>query len=231
MDGIAYKQDKLRLQKGDLLLMFTDGVSEAMDVHSNLFEDMRIVEQLSALEGNDPEDAVDGLTAAVAAFAGEAPQSDDITVLALRYDYDMAPSQQAHFDLQIQNELTEINTVIEAFEEYSEKTDIPMPVAMKVNLVFDELLNNIITYAFPEGGEHKIKVRAEKSPDRLLIVIEDDGLPFNPFAQSEADTSLSVDDRDIGGLGIHLVKNVMDDVTYDRHLDSNVVTLVKRFEN
>lgn len=89
MDGIAYKQDRLQLHKGDLLLMFTDGVSEAMDVHSDQFEDKRIIEQLSALDGNDPEQAVNELTAAVAAFAGEAPQSDDITVLALRYEYDI----------------------------------------------------------------------------------------------------------------------------------------------
>jgi sigma-B regulation protein RsbU (phosphoserine phosphatase) len=231
MEGIAYKQDKLQLQKGDLLFMFTDGVSEAMDVNGKFFEDKRIVEQLSALESNDPEDAVNGMTVAVAAFAGEAPQSDDITVLVLRYDYNIELSEREQFDLEIDSALPEINTVIGAFEEFSEKAGIPMPVAMKVNLVFDELLNNIISYAFPEGSEHKIRIHAEKSVDRLLIIIEDDGLPFNPFAQSEVDTSQSLDERQIGGLGIHLVKNVMDDFSYERHLDSNVVTLVKNFDN
>ena len=131
-----------------------------------------------------------------------------------------------HFELQIHNDLAEINTLIEAFEEFSEKAGIPMPVAMKVNIAFDDLLTNIISYAFPEGDDHEITIRAEKSTDRLLIAVEDDGLPFDPFAQSEADTSLSVDEREIGGLGIHLVKNLMDDASYERHLDSNVVTLV-----
>ncbi len=171
------------------------------------------------------------MIAVVAEFAGEAPQSDDITVLALRFDHEMALSEKQQFELQIRNDLPEINTVIEAFEEFSEKADIPMPVAMKVNLVFDELLNNIISYAFPEGGEHRIRVNAEKSADRLLIIIEDDGLPFNPFAQSAVDTSQSLEERQIGGLGNHLVKNVMDDFSYERHLDSNVVTLVKSFDN
>jgi sigma-B regulation protein RsbU (phosphoserine phosphatase) len=231
MEGIAYKQDKLQLQKGDLLFMFTDGVSEAMDVNGKFFEDKRIVEQLSALESNDPEDAVNGMTVSVAAFVGEAPQSDDITVLVLRYDHDIELSEREQFDLEIDSALPEINTVIGAFEEFSEKAGIPMPVAMKVNLVFDELLNNIISYAFPAGGEHKVRIHAEKSADRLLIIIEDDGLPFNPFAQSEVDTSQSLEERQIGGLGIHLVKNVMDDFSYERHLDSNVVTLVKSFDS
>jgi sigma-B regulation protein RsbU (phosphoserine phosphatase) len=196
-----------------------------------MFEDARIIEQLSALDGNDPEEAVNGLTAAVAKFAGEAPQSDDITVLAFRYDYEVEPGAKEQFDLEIRNELTEICRVIEAFEKYAEKVGIPLPVTMKVNLVFDELLNNIISYAFPESGEHKISIHVEKSPDRLLIIVTDHGVPFNPFTQAEVNTSLSVDDREIGGLGIHLVKNVMDKFSYERHLDSNVVTLIKRFEN
>jgi sigma-B regulation protein RsbU (phosphoserine phosphatase) len=231
IEGIAYKQDKLQLHKGDLLFMFTDGVSEAMDVNGKFFEDKRIVEQLSSLESNDPEDAVNGMTVSVAAFVGEAPQSDDITVLVLRYDHDIEVSETEQFDLEIDNALPEINTVIGAFDEFSEKAGIPMPLAMKVNLVFDELLNNIISYAFPEGGEHKVRIHAEKSADRLLIIIEDDGMPFNPFAQSEVDTGQSLEERQIGGLGIHLVKNVMDDFSYKRHLDSNVVTLVKSFDD
>ena len=211
--------------------MFTDGVSEAMDEQSNLFEDRRIIEQLSSLDGNDPEEAVNGLTATIAEFAGEAPQSDDITVLAFRYDYEVETEAKKQFDIDIRNELPEIKRVTEAFEEYAEKVGIPTPITMKVNLVFDELLNNIISYGYPESGEHKISIRVEKSPDRLLIVVEDHGVPFNPFTQADVDTDLSVDDREIGGLGIHLVKNVMDEFSYERHLDTNVVTLIKRFEN
>ena len=105
-----------------------------------------------------------------------------------------------------------------------------MSVAMQVNLVFDELLNNIISYAFPDHDIRHIKIHVEYSGAQLLITIEDDGLPFNPFQQSEVDISLSVEDREIGGLGIHLVKNVMDEVKYERYKDCNIVTLVKQVE-
>jgi anti-sigma regulatory factor (Ser/Thr protein kinase) len=66
--------------------------------------------------------------------------------------------------------------------------------------------------------------------DSVVIVITDDGLPFNPFTREDPDTDLSIEERGIGGLGIHLVKNVMDEVYYKRHVDKNVITLVKNIE-
>jgi sigma-B regulation protein RsbU (phosphoserine phosphatase) len=231
MEGLAYKQDSLTLQPGDLLLMFTDGVSEAMDAGSNLFGEQRIIDYLSNMEGTEPKDTVDGLADAVDVYADEEPQFDDITILALRCNQSLDAADTEQLDLQISNELAEIGKAIEAFEAFSEETDLPMAIAMKANLVFDELLNNIVSYAFTDEGEHQIGVHIERSKDRLLLIIEDDGMPFNPFAQSEVDTTLSIEERDIGGLGIHLVMNVMDDVSYERRKDRNVVTLIKKLED
>ena len=123
-----------------------------------------------------------------------------------------------------------IGRVIGAFESFSEKSKIPIPIAMRFNLVFDDLLNNIVSYAFPEGGKHEIRIHAEKSDNNILLTVEDDGIPFNPFAQTEADTSLSLEDREIGGLGIHLIKNIMDEVSYRRQKNHNVVTLIMKLE-
>jgi len=225
--GVSYKQGKLGLKKGDLLYMFTDGVSEAMDIDSNLYGEQRIIDHLSGMDGNEPRIAVDGSGALVEKFAGEAPQSDDITVLAMRFDQDSDLGEIASFDLTIANKMSEISKVIAEFDSFSEKSGIPMPIALKFNLVFDDLLNNIVSYAFPDGGEHKISVHAEKSDDRILLKVEDDGIPFNPFAQEEIVTNLRLEDREIGGLGIHLIKNTMDEVSYRRSKDHNVVTLIK----
>ena len=90
------------------------------------------------------------------------------------------------------------------------------------------MLNNIVSYAFPDGGTHKISIHAEKSDDRILLTVEDDGVPFNPFAQEEVDTNMALEDRVVGGLGIHLIKNLMDEASYKRHRDHNVVTLIKK---
>ena len=231
MEGISYKQDTLTLQKGDMLFMFTDGVSEAMDSHSNLYGEQRIIDYLSDMDGNAAQLVNDGLLASVEQFTGDAPQSDDITVLALRFDNEAEPGGMERFDLIIRNELSEIKRVTEAFEAFSEKSGISASLTTKFKLALDDLLTNIFSYAYPGGGEHEIRIHAERSASRLLLTIEDDGLPFNPFAHPEADTSLSLDEREIGGLGIHLVKNIMDEVSYRRRKNNNVVTLIMNLED
>ena len=94
-------------------------------------------------------------------------------------------------------------------------------------VVFDELLNNIISYAYPDEDEHEIEIRIELSGNDLVITIADDGIPFNPFQKEDPNIKLSIEDREIGGLGIHLVRQMTDKVSYQRKIDKNVVTLVK----
>ena len=94
-------------------------------------------------------------------------------------------------------------------------------------MVFDELLSNIISYAYADDEEHQIDIRIDLTDERLTITISDDGIPFNPYASAVPDTALSIAERDIGGVGIHLVRSVMDEVSYKRRIDRNVVTLVK----
>ena len=97
-----------------------------------------------------------------------------------------------------------------------------------MNIVFDEMLNNIISYAYHDEDEHEIEIRVELSENRLTVSIVDDGIPFNPIGVETPDTELSLEERKIGGLGIHLVRRVMDKVSYQRRIDKNIATLVKR---
>ncbi len=98
---------------------------------------------------------------------------------------------------------------------------------MKMNIVFDELLSNIIQYAFDDDQKHTIHIEIKMNGSNLIIIIEDDGVPFNPFQQNTPDMKLSLEEREIGGLGIHLVKNLMDECSYSRHTNKNTLTLVK----
>ena len=77
----------------------------------------------------------------------------------------------------------------------------------------------------------EIDVRIELSSDRLAVTIADDGIPFNPFSGAPPDTSLSLEERELGGLGIHVVSKVMDEVSYNRRTDRNVVILVKYLDD
>ena len=131
--------------------------------------------------------------------------------------------------ISVKNTLQDIQFAIYAFEEFAEETNMPMATMMKINIVLDELLSNIVKYGFPEEKESEIDITLELfSTGKLIITLSDQGVPFNPFeAPKVPDLSLPMEDWEIGGLGIHLVKELMDEYHYQRVLDLNVVSMVK----
>ena len=101
---------------------------------------------------------------------------------------------------------------------------------MKFNLIFDDLLNNVISYAYRDDDEHDIEVRIELAGKRLIVTITDDGVPFNPLSVATPRTDLALEDREAGGLGIHLARNLVDEVSYHRRIDKNVLTLMSHLQ-
>jgi sigma-B regulation protein RsbU (phosphoserine phosphatase) len=165
--------------------------------------------------------------ASVKDFENGAEQADDITILALRYTHSPDTEKGVQLKLVAKNELSEIEKVNENFTHFAEENNMSKTLISKVNMVFDELLNNAISYAFQDDKEHEIEIRIELAEDRLSISLSYDGVPFNPFTTEAPDTDLSIEEREVGGLGIHLVKNIMDEVHYKKHGDTNIVTVVK----
>ena len=92
-------------------------------------------------------------------------------------------------------------------------------------IVFDELLNNIISYGFSDDEDHEINIDVSVTSEQLVVTVADDGVPFNPFDRVGPDTSLSIEEREIGGLGVLLVTELMDQTHYQRRRNQNVVTL------
>lgn len=131
------------------------------------------------------------------------------------------------FEITIQNRLSEIRRVEQQFNMFSELHGIPIEIRRNMNVVFDEMLSNIISYAYSDDNEHDIDIIVELFENRLGVLITDDGIPFNPLSVETLDTHIYLEDRRIGGLGIHLVRNIMDKISYQRRIDKNVITLVK----
>ena len=230
VEGIAYREDEEILDPGDLFLMFTDGVTEAMDIDNTLYGEDRLKDLLSQRDFDSAEQMVDLLVDDVWEYQGEAEQADDVTVLAVSYQGASARGEIDHLNLRVKNQPEEIGRVNEDFNEFAGRHGVPAGDRRRINLIFDELLSNIITYAFNDEEEHIINVAVSLERDRLVVSIADDGRPFNPFGRIPPETDLPVDDREIGGLGLHLVKKVMDEVTYERLGTKNVATLIKHVE-
>ncbi len=133
--------------------------------------------------------------------------------------------------VRIENDLSEIAKVDEKLDEFAEQFGVPPAIAATFHIIFDDLLNNVISYGFNDEQRHFIDVRLELTANSLIASIADDGVPFNPLAEATPDTQLSIEDRQIGGLGIHLVINMVDDISYQRTADKNVLTLTKSFQS
>lgn len=118
--------------------------------------------------------------------------------------------------------------VLDFVEEEMNKAGCPMKVIMQVNIALEEIFVNVAHYAYPDGvGAARVGI--ETGDGKVKIRIEDSGIPFDPLERSDPDVTLSAEDRDIGGLGIFMVKQSMDEVTYSYENGKNVLTFVKYY--
>jgi sigma-B regulation protein RsbU (phosphoserine phosphatase) len=229
--GVVYGEDTLQLVAGDQVVLYTDGVTEAWSPAHELYTDPRLERLLENTRAETAEERVRTTMKDVWAFQAEAEQADDVTVLALQY-FGTPPGMETHsLKIRLAGRLEEIERCNAEFAAFGETHGLPQGVWRSVAVALDDLLNNVISYAYEDdGANHTILVRIDTNSSKITIQIEDDGRPFNPFGMLTPDISLGVEDREIGGLGIHLIRKLMDEVSYTRRTFRNVVTLRKTIQ-
>lgn len=131
------------------------------------------------------------------------------------------------FRMTIGTDLGQVAGVSAAFAEFADAHAVPAAIRRSVSVALDELLNNTIAYGFAGRRGCEVSIDVELRTDRLCVTLTDNGKPFNPLDMGAPDTAFSVEERQIGGLGIHLARRMMDDVAYHRRADRNVVSLTK----
>ena len=127
----------------------------------------------------------------------------------------------------LKNELCSLDSLREKIEEFGDENGFPPKLVFKINLALDELTTNIISYGYEDEGEHDIHVKLSLKDQTLTLQLIDDGQPFDPLEAEAPDVSCPINERKVGGLGIHLVKEIMDSVHYARRDGKNMTTLVK----
>jgi len=131
--------------------------------------------------------------------------------------------------LTLKNDISELSRIAEDIEAHGESRSWPIKWIMNLNLSLDELVTNIISYGYEDSGEHEIRITLTERDGSLTVVVEDDGIAFDPFTQApEPDIDASVEERRIGGLGVYFVKTLMDEVSYERLGKRNLITLIQR---
>ncbi|MDP2238232.1 MAG: ATP-binding protein [Bacteroidales bacterium] len=130
--------------------------------------------------------------------------------------------------LKLQNKLEELETISVFLEELAEIWDIPLALTMSLNLVLEEAFTNVVNYAYTDQDLHSIGIDFEKTGNILSIKIIDDGKAYDPTQNADPDVTLSAEERSIGGLGIFLIRKMMDEVTYQRADNKNILMMTKK---
>ena len=221
-----YASGRMILRPGDALLLYTDGVTEAMDMSETLYSDERLEQFLGTNGSWAVRQIIGDLISDVRHFAGEAPQSDDITILALRY-FGTTKKMTEDVEIRVHNKLSELASANQTLTQFGRKQGLPDGVLQDLNLALGEVLTNIISYGYTDSGEHEITVRLSIEPGEMRVDVEDDGKPFNPLEAPEVDTTKPLEERALGGLGVHLVRKLTDGLEYQRHEGKNLLIMKK----
>ncbi|MCR5131513.1 MAG: SpoIIE family protein phosphatase [Prevotella sp.] len=217
------------------IFLYTDGLTEAEDIDHKQFGEKRMEAVAQAWyeareKGNaDTQGLVSSMNSAVSKFVGEAEQSDDLTILVVDYTKKVRDVRLKR-SLTLPNDVQTIPQLSEFVEGVAEELGFDMDETMNLNLAMEEAVVNVMNYAYPKGTEGDVLIDAEANDLRLKFTITDYGSPFDPTAKEDVDTSLAAEDRPIGGLGIYLVRQLMDSMNYERVEGRNVLTLRKRLE-
>ena len=231
MDDLIYTMQETVLQPGENLFLYTDGLTEAKNEKHEIFGVKRIEQGLQDCIKNEsitPETLIQTMTNRVNGFVDGAEQSDDLTLLAIQYTPQEKPLI-LYENLTINNKVSEISKLNAFVMSATTTLNMEKSLANQIKLAVEEAVTNVIDYAYPNGTEGYIDITIEADESRIRFILSDSGAEFDPTGVSKADTTLTVDERPIGGLGVFLVRNLMDSINYERVDGKNVLRMEKRF--
>ena len=221
MDCVKYTPRLAHLAPGNVLFLYTDGVTEAMDRKGELFGEERLAATLAAVSSSSPDTVCGVVRVAVAAFADGAPAVDDLTVLAVQY-----VRQSERFVRSFPPTQEGICQASAYLDECLKEQ--PPGAQSSLHIILDEIASNIVKHSGASGFE--VDVEFTEDPAGVRLVFVDDGVPYDPLSHADPDTKLPAAERPIGGLGIMMVKKMADSISYERARNRNFLTVFKKAE-
>jgi len=218
MKNAKYTEKEISLEPGDVLFLYTDGVTEAMNQRKELFGELRLLAALNANGDSTLKELLPAVKREVDNFAGGTEQADDITMLAMKINGGAKK-------LEIEANIDNLNKALEFINTELEQHGCPEDIQGKIEVAVEEIFVNIASYAYSPGSGNTVIFISVN--DKIVIRFEDTGKPYNPLEKPEPDLDKPLMERDIGGLGVFLVKKLMDDVEYKRVDNKNILVITK----
>ncbi len=226
MEGTRYRMGTMILQPGDRLFLYTDGVTEATSGANELYGAARLEAVLNANADAAPGALLPAVKADIDAFVGGAPQFDDITMLGLQFKE--TTHREDPNEMTVDARIENIPAVTDFVNEHLARLDCPPKAQSQIDVAVDELFGNIAHYAYaPDTGQATVRVEAAESPRSVTVTFTDKGRPYDPLAAEDPDVTLSAEERQVGGLGVFMVKQIMDEVKYEYRDGQNILTIRK----
>lgn len=221
MDGIRYKEQEIQLEKGDKIYLYTDGVTEAHNDKNELYGEERLLKCLNSVKDKSVDDICQKIKEDVELFVGTAEQFDDITMLCVSFN-----EETKDIAITVNPTMETVSQIAAFVEEEMEKLEISPKISMKLMIAVDEIYSNIIRYS----GATEATIKIEKTETELCLWFIDNGKPYNPLDAEEPDITTSSEDRKIGGLGIFMVRKMLNNVEYKYIDGKNILKLTKVIE-
>ena len=217
MQGIRYRAGSIQLEPGDKVFQYSDGIPEAINSEKAPYGMKRLESVLAKNSEKAPSELLPLVKADVDAFVGDADQFDDITMLCIEFK-----GNGRKAEISLTPDAESVKKVAEFLDTTLEAWEIPMKVVSKLQIVADEIYSNIVRFSQAKNA----KVTAVQNGTVLSLRFEDDGKPYDPTTAAEPDITASAEEREIGGLGIFIVRNMMDSMDYRYKDGHNVLTLL-----
>ena len=229
----TYSSATILFSPGDAFLLYTDGVTEALNSAGDFYGEEPMLDIVAQNHDLCPAELIRRLESDVIDFMKGVDQADDITLLILKSKQVPAQDTKATEvkQIRLQNQLGELNRLVATLEQVAEDWEIPPKACMELNLILEELFTNVVFYAFDDGRDHEIVVTFKRiAPGTVEIILEDDGKEFNLLEKDTSDAvNQTIDERKIGGLGIHFVKQLVNEIRYERTDGKNIVHLIRNY--
>lgn len=221
LEETKYKENTFHLSEGQKIILYTDGVTEAHNPKDELFGEKRLVSFTNKNITKNAKDFIYNLRKELQNFADGNEQFDDITMLIVEYQKGAQLMESKIFKADVK----ELDSLFEYSSTLLEVLDFSKRDIIMINTALEEVFVNVAKYAYEKAGEVEVTLSNDKN--KVTFVFRDSGKPFNPLEKEDPNITASSEEREVGGLGIYMVKNIMDETHYEYKDNHNVLTLVK----
>ena len=223
MDGMKYRNSSVQLKRGEKFILYTDGVTEAHAPNGDLYGDSRLLSFTQQHKDIAIKDFVSDLRNELADFSSGVDQFDDITMLMVEFLKGATITESRTFKA----EVSELKNIFDFTDAMLTNIGFDKRTISKINTAMEEVFVNIASYAY-DGGDGTVTLEISSDSEEVKITFVDHGKEFDPLAHEDPDLSLPLAERPIGGLGILMVKNIMDKVHYLHQNGQNILSLIKK---